>query len=62
MTTTMRQLARKVEETPQTGQTMAEYTVVLGVITVAIVVALSVFSGAAQAAIERAAALVESVA
>jgi Flp pilus assembly pilin Flp len=49
-------------ENRQEGQTMAEYTVVLGVITIAIVVALAAFSGAAQAAIERAAALVERVA
>jgi Flp pilus assembly pilin Flp len=49
-------------EDRQEGQTMAEYTVVLGVITIAIVVALAAFSGAAQAAIERAAALVERVA
>ena len=56
-----RESTRRVEE-PQSGQTMAEYTLVLGVITLAIVVALSAFSGAAQAAIERAVSLVEGIA
>jgi len=46
----------------ESGQTMAEYTLVLGVITLAIVVALSTFSGAAEAAIERAVSLVEGIA
>ena len=49
-------------EDQQSGQTMAEYTVVLGVITLAIVIALAALSGAAQAAIERAVSLVELVA
>lgn len=56
------EITRPLEDKPQSGQTMAEYAVVLGVITLAIVVGLSAFSGAAQAAIERAAALVERVA
>lgn len=46
----------------ESGQTMAEYAVVLGVITLAIVIALAALSGAAQAAIERAASLVEGIA
>ena len=50
------------EERREAGQTMAEYTVVLGVITLAIVLALAALSGAAQAAIERAAWLVERIA
>lgn len=50
------------EEQRETGQTMAEYTLVLGVITLAIVFALAALSGAAQAAIERAAWLVERIA
>lgn len=50
------------DERGETGQTMAEYTVVLGVITLAIVLALAALSGAALAAIERAASLVERIA
>ena len=37
----------------EVGQTMAEYTVVLGVITIAIVTTLSLLSGAMNAAFER---------
>jgi Flp pilus assembly pilin Flp len=42
----------------ESGQTMAEYGVVLAVITSAIITALLVFSGAIQAAYERVAALI----
>jgi len=42
----------------ESGQTMAEYSVVLAVITSAIITALLVFSGAIQAAYERVAALI----
>jgi Flp pilus assembly pilin Flp len=45
----------------ESGQTMAEYAVVLGVITIAIAAAFSLLSGGIQAAIERTVALVESV-
>lgn len=40
------------------GQTMAEYAVVLSVITLAIVAAFSLLAGAIQSAFERVAALV----
>ena len=50
------------EDRREAGQTMAEYTVVLGVITLAIVLVLSALSGAWQAAIERAAWVVERIA
>jgi Flp pilus assembly pilin Flp len=56
------EITHPVDDQPQSGQTMAEYTVVLGVITLAIVIALAALSGAAQAAIERAASLVERIA
>ena len=42
-------IATRVEE----GQTMAEYTVVLGVITLAIVTTISLLSGAINAGFER---------
>lgn len=45
----------------QQGQTMAEYAVILGVLTPAIVVAFALLSGAAENAINRVVALLESV-
>jgi Flp pilus assembly pilin Flp len=45
----------------QEGQTMAEYAVVLAVITIAIVTSFSLLSGAIEAAFDSAAALVRSV-
>lgn len=44
----------------ETGQTMAEYAVVLGTITLAIVTTFSLLSGAMNAAFERALSLVSS--
>ena len=43
------------------GQTMAEYVVVLGVITIAIVSAFSGLAGAMEAAFQRAVDIVSSV-
>ena len=43
----------RVNPTSQAGQTMAEYAVVLGVITLAIVTTLSALSGAMHDAFER---------
>ena len=40
-------------ESRQEGQTMAEYAVILGVITPAIVVAFALLSGAAAKAVDR---------
>ncbi len=45
----------------QKGQTMAEYVVILGVITPAIIVAFALLSGAAETAVNRVVALLESV-
>jgi Flp pilus assembly pilin Flp len=42
------------------GQTMAEYAVVLGLITLAIVTTISVLSGAMNEAFERTLAIIES--
>ena len=42
------------------GQTMAEYAVVLGLITLAIVTTISVLSGAMNDAFERTLAIIES--
>ena len=42
------------------GQTMPEYAVVLGVITLAIVTTISVLSGAMNEAFERTIAIIES--
>jgi len=44
----------------QQGQTMAEYAVILGVITPVIIVAFALLSGAAARAIDRAVGLIES--
>jgi Flp pilus assembly pilin Flp len=41
------------ETTEERGQTMAEYAVVLGVITIAIVTTFAVLSGAIEGAFER---------
>ena len=43
------------------GQTMAEYTVVLGVITLAIVTTISILSGAIDAAFVRTLEIVDSI-
>lgn len=45
----------------QKGQTMAEYAVILGVLTPAIIVAFALLSGAAEKAIDRVVTLLESV-
>ena len=45
----------------QDGQTMAEYVVVLAVITIAIVTSFSLLSGAISTAIDRTAELVSGV-
>ena len=45
----------------QSGQTMAEYAVVLGVITLAIVTTLSLLSGAMEAAFDRTVEIVSLV-
>jgi len=45
----------------ETGQTMAEYSVVLGVITLAIVTTFSVLSGAIWAAFQRTVDIVTTV-
>lgn len=42
----------------EAGQTMAEYAVVLGVISVALVLSLTLFGGAIAAGIQRAASLI----
>jgi Flp pilus assembly pilin Flp len=44
--------------TNESGQTMAEYGVVLGVITIAIVTSFTVFSGAIERSFLRAVALI----
>lgn len=49
------------EDVRQEGQTMAEYAVILGVITPAIVVAFALLSGAAAKAVDRVVGLLESV-
>ena len=46
--------------TDEKGQTMAEYAVVLGLITLAIVTTISVLSGAMNDAFERTLAIIES--
>jgi Flp pilus assembly pilin Flp len=43
---------------PEEGQTMAEYGVILSVITVAIITAISLLSGSVQSAFEAVAGLV----
>jgi Flp pilus assembly pilin Flp len=45
----------------ENGQTMAEYTVVLGVITIAIVTTLSLLSGAVNGAFTRTLEIVRTV-
>jgi Flp pilus assembly pilin Flp len=49
------------ESDAETGQTMAEYTVVLGVITIAIVTTLSLLSGTINAAFTRTLEIVRTV-
>jgi len=46
----------------QRGQTMAEYVVVLGVITLAIVTSFAAMSGAIQSAFERTLGLLSTIA
>jgi Flp pilus assembly pilin Flp len=43
-------MSREIEHREQRGQTMAEYVVVLGVITLAVVTSFGLFSGAIEAA------------
>lgn len=43
------------------GQTMAEYSVVLGVITLAVIAAFAVLSGAIEVALGATIALIESI-
>jgi Flp pilus assembly pilin Flp len=45
----------------EAGQTMAEYAVVLGVITLAIVTTFSLLSGAVAAAFDRTLAIITSI-
>jgi Flp pilus assembly pilin Flp len=52
----------EVEFQEQRGQTMAEYVVVLGVITLAIVTSFAAMSGAVQNAFERTLALLSTIA
>jgi Flp pilus assembly pilin Flp len=53
-------MERLIKITAEGGQTMAEYTVVLGVITIAIVATLALLSGAVNESFERAIEVVEA--
>jgi Flp pilus assembly pilin Flp len=53
-------MVRRIKRGSETGQTMAEYVVVLGLITISIVTTISVLSGAFNAAFERAVDVVEA--
>jgi Flp pilus assembly pilin Flp len=55
-------VSKKITIQSEQGQTMAEYAVVLGVITLAIVASFSLLSDAAGAAIEAIVGLVDGVA
>lgn len=52
---------RMIETSAEHGQTMAEYTVVLGVITFAIVTTISLLSGAVNDAFKRTLGIIETV-
>ena len=54
-------LKRRITLTAETGQTMAEYAFVLGVITLIVITSLTLFSGAVAAAIEAVDAMIRSV-
>jgi len=49
-----------IQTKAESGQTMAEYTVVLGVITIAIVTTIALLSGAINGAFESAIEVVEA--
>jgi Flp pilus assembly pilin Flp len=53
-------MSKEINIKAEGGQTMAEYTVVLGVITIAIVATLSLLSGAVNDAFVRTLEIVES--
>jgi Flp pilus assembly pilin Flp len=57
---TSNQITNKVESRNEKGQTMAEYTVVLAVITLAIVTTISLLSDAINAGFERTLDVVQS--
>jgi Flp pilus assembly pilin Flp len=54
-------LRKRISLTAQSGQTMAEYAVVLSVIILAVITSLTLFSGEVGAAITAVAEMVESV-
>ena len=58
VTMSMREIPTKMKA--EGGQTMAEYTVVLGVITIAIVTTIALLSGAINGAFESAIEVVEA--
>jgi Flp pilus assembly pilin Flp len=51
-------LVKKLEASREEGQTMAEYAVVLGVITVAVVAVFTALSGAIEAAVNKVIAII----
>jgi Flp pilus assembly pilin Flp len=53
-------MSREIQTKAEGGQTMAEYTVVLGVITIAIVTTLAVLSGTINDAFVRTLEIVET--
>ena len=53
-------MSKEINIKAEGGQTMAEYTVVLGVITIAIVATLSLLSGAVNDAFVRTLEIVET--
>jgi Flp pilus assembly pilin Flp len=53
-------IVERIERENEEGQTMAEYVVVLGMITITIVTTISLLSGAFNEAFERAIAVVEA--
>jgi Flp pilus assembly pilin Flp len=55
-------MSREIEHREQRGQTMAEYVVVLGVITLAIVTSFAAMSGAVENAFRRTLELLSSIA
>jgi len=60
MTKVVTMSMERIQTKAESGQTMAEYTVVLGVITLAIVTTIALLSGAVNGAFESAIEVVEA--